>query len=52
MKEQYITPEMDIVLFECEDVITASGIAANSTYNMLQMMNAGYIDTIDDSQWS
>ena len=26
MKETYISPEMEIVEFECEDVITTSGI--------------------------
>lgn len=26
MKETYTTPEMEVVEFECEDVITTSGI--------------------------
>ena len=26
MKETYISPELEIVEFECEDVITTSGI--------------------------
>lgn len=26
MKEAYTTPEMEIVEFECEDIITTSGI--------------------------
>ena len=26
MKEKYISPEMEITEFECEDVITTSGI--------------------------
>lgn len=26
MKEKYITPEIEIVEFDCEDVITTSGI--------------------------
>lgn len=26
MKEAYTTPEMEVVEFECEDVITTSGI--------------------------
>jgi hypothetical protein len=52
MKEKYITPEMDIILFECEDVITTSGIAENASINALQMLNASYIGTIDDNQWT
>lgn len=27
MKKAYITPEMEIIEFECEDVITTSGAA-------------------------
>lgn len=26
MKEAYTTPEMEVVEFECEDIITTSGI--------------------------
>ena len=53
MKEKYIIPEMDIILFECEDVITTSGIiSADISNNALQMLNASYIGTIDDNQWT
>lgn len=31
MKEKYITPDMEIVEFECEDVITQSGLDENET---------------------
>lgn len=51
MKEKYITPEMDIVLFECEDVITTSGPVAYAA-NEVQFLAAGYIDKIDSNQWS
>lgn len=36
MKEAYTTPEMEIVEFECEDVITTSGI--NLDENELPIM--------------
>lgn len=29
MKEEYIKPEIEIVEFECEDVITTSGISTD-----------------------
>ncbi len=29
MKEMYKTPEMEIIQFDCEDVITTSGITAD-----------------------
>ena len=29
MKEEYISPEIEIVEFECEDVITTSGIISD-----------------------
>ena len=52
MKEKYITPEMDITLFECEDVITTSGgILANRTINEVRFLSSGYIDAIDDNMW-
>lgn len=34
------------------DGITTSGIALDSKSNMLQMMNASYIGTIDNEQWT
>ena len=52
MKENYITPEMDITHFECEDIITASGIVASSEINELRFLPARYIDSIDTEQWS
>jgi len=52
MKEKYITPEMDITLFECEDVITTSGIMANRTINEVRFLSSGYIDAIDDNMWN
>lgn len=51
MKEKYITPEMDIILFECEDVITTSGVVANAL-NETMFLASSYIGEIDDSQWS
>lgn len=51
MKEKYITPEMDILLFACEDVITTSGPIAYAA-NEVQFLAAGYIDQIDHTQWS
>ncbi|MDO4317824.1 MAG: hypothetical protein Q4C48_06390 [Lachnospiraceae bacterium] len=29
MKKKYVSPDMEIVLFEAEDVITASGVGDN-----------------------
>ena len=52
MKEKYITPEMDIILFECEDVITTSGVVANASINEVRFLASRYIGDIDDSQWS
>jgi len=51
MKEKYITPEMDITLFECEDVITTSGIVASASINEVRFLSSGYIDAIDDNMW-
>lgn len=34
------------------DGITTSGIALDSKSNMLQMMSASYIGTIDHEQWT
>lgn len=51
MKEKYNTPEMDIILFECEDVITSSGLIARSA-NETRFLSKGYMDTIDPDQWS
>ena len=52
MKEKYTTPEMEIIRFECEDVITTSGtdIAAFAA-NELRLLEAGYIESIDNTQW-
>lgn len=52
MKEKYSTPEMDIILFECEDVITTSGVEANAAINEVRFLAVGYIDKIDPNQWS
>ncbi|MBQ9142410.1 MAG: hypothetical protein IJX63_11570 [Lachnospiraceae bacterium] len=52
MKEKYSTPEMDIVLFECEDVITASGEPVAYAANEVRFLSVGYIDKIDSTQWS
>jgi len=52
MKDKYITPEMDITLFECEDVITTSGIVANSEINEVRFLPSRYIDSIDNTQWN
>lgn len=51
MKEKYNTPEMDIILFECEDVITSSGVIAYAV-NETRFLSSGYIGTIDDDQWN
>lgn len=51
MKEKYITPEVDIILFECEDVITASGVVACAA-NEVRFLASGYIDAIDPGQWN
>lgn len=50
MKEKYISPEMDIILFECEDVITTSGIEAYAL-NETMFLAERYIGDIDNSQW-
>ena len=54
MKEKYNTPEMDIVLFECEDVITSSGGGEPVAYaaNEVRFLPSAYIDSIDDTQWN
>lgn len=31
MKKHYKTPEMDVVNFDCEDVITTSGLGEDET---------------------
>lgn len=51
MKEKYNTPEMDIVLFECEDVITTSGLTARAA-NETRFLSSGYLGTIDPGQWN
>lgn len=38
MKEKYITPEMEVVEFECEDVITTSTIDPVLEENELPIM--------------
>jgi len=50
MKETYMTPTMEIVLFESEDVITTSGFAfsANETY----VVTTRDISGIDSTQWN
>ena len=50
MKETYNTPEMDIILFECEDVITASGPIAYAA-NETRFLSSGYMGSIDTDQW-
>ena len=50
MKEKYITPETEIILFECEDVITTSGVVACAA-NEVCFLASGYIDAIDSNQW-
>jgi len=52
MKENYITPEMDITLFECEDVITTSGEPVARAANEVRFLASRYIDSIDNSQWN
>ena len=54
MKEKYNTPEMDIVLFECEDVITSSGGGEPVAYaaNEVRFLPSAYIDSIDKNQWN
>ena len=52
MKEKYMEPEMEIILFECEDVITASGEPATYAANEVRFLSAGYIGSIDNSQWN
>ena len=52
MKETYNTPEMDIILFECEDVITTSGEVFAYAANEVRFLASGYIGSIDDDQWS
>lgn len=52
MKEKYITPKMDIILFECEDVITTSGEPVAYAANEARFLASSYIDSIDPTQWS
>lgn len=53
MKEKYITPDMEIVLFDCEDVITTSGEPISvMSLNEMRFMPASYINEIDNNQWS
>lgn len=50
MKETYTTPNMEIILFDSEDVITTSGFAfsANETY----VVTTSDISDIDNTQWN
>lgn len=50
MKEKYITPEMDVLLFECEDVITTSGVVAYAA-NEVRFLASDYLDGINNTQW-
>ena len=52
MKENYNSPEMEIILFECEDVITASGEPVAYAANEVRFLPSAYIDSIDDNQWN
>ena len=54
MKENYNSPEMEIILFECEDVITSSGGGEPVAYaaNEVRFLPSTYIDSIDDTQWN
>ena len=52
MKEKYMEPEMEIILFECEDVITASGELVAHAANEVRFLPSAYIDSIDDTQWN
>ena len=54
MKEKYNSPEMEIILFECEDVITSSGGGEPVAYaaNEVRFLPSAYIDSIDDTQWN
>lgn len=53
MKEKYTTPEMEIIRFECEDVITASGAGIEAyAANELRLLESGYLESIDSNQWS
>ncbi|MBQ8316696.1 MAG: hypothetical protein IJ006_02230 [Lachnospiraceae bacterium] len=54
MKEKYNSPEMEIILFECEDVITSSGGGEPVAYaaNEVRFLPLAYIDSIDDTQWN
>ena len=52
MKENYNSPEMEIILFECEDVITASGEPVAYAANEVRFLPRVYIDSIDDTQWN
>ena len=51
MKLKYTTPEMEIVQFECEDVITTSGIEVAYAANELRLLDPSYIKSIDLTQW-
>ena len=52
MKEKYNSPEMEIILFECEDVITTSGELVAYAANEVRFLPSAYIDSIDDTQWN
>jgi len=52
MKENYNSPEMEIILFECEDVITTSGEPVAYAANEVRFLPSAYIDSIDDTQWN
>jgi len=53
MKLKYTTPDMEIVRFECEDVITTSGFTLNDyAENELRLLNSDFIKSIDPNQWS
>ena len=51
MKEIYTTPNMEIVLFDCEDVITTSGLHAFSA-NEIYVVTTRDISAVDSTQWN
>lgn len=51
MKQEYTTPDMEIICFACEDIITTSGLEAYAA-NELRLLESGYLEGIDTQQWS
>ena len=51
MKEAYSTPNMEIVLFDCEDVITTSCLTAFAA-NEIYVVSTRDIAAIDSTQWN